>query len=443
MRSSSFLSAVVSKRLLLGLLLVVLVGPALQAKWLLVRVEPLNGYFEPSPSPAFDWQGLKSNQYQEQLEHYLNDHLGFREWFIRVRNQLEFSLFQRTHANDTVLGQHNVLFQAGHIQSYLGQDFIGDYETSFYAHRMRLVQDDLARQGIQFVYILAPGKPRYQPEDLPLTTQALPAGQSNYQAFAHELAATGVHTFDAVELFKRWKKKAAHPLFPSGGTHWSGYSITLVTDTLLHQLEALGHYDAPGYHTLPGVVTTKDLRFTDNDIMGSLNLIWPPTTYPMAYPTIVFEPLKSTQKKPNVLLVGDSFGQSFYGFYPFLDKLLASPSRFWYYNQAVFWPENLPASEEHDVHKLNLGEQLRGRDAIVLIATEQNMNRCGFGFIDDVYHFYHPYTAADSGRLREIEQKIRQTPDWLDKVNHKAPLEHITVEQAIHNEAYYMRERER
>ena len=438
--------AVVVKNLLLGVLLLLLIFPTLQAKWNIINTRPLDGHFEPASSPEeITWSGLKGNSYQEQLEHYLNDHLGFREWFIRLRNQVDYTLFKRLHTNDVILGENGVLFQGSHIMSYQGQDFIGEEEVKFYVHRMRLIQDKLAQQGTQFLYMLAPGKPRYQPEDLPEFVKAGWTRTTNYAAFAQELGAAGVHTLDAVQLFQRWKRTVPHPLFPRGGTHWSGYSITLVADTLFRQLEIMGNYDLPDFQSSPGVVTSnsKDLRFTDADIAKSLNLIWDPKPYPTAYPTITFEPVKSGQHKADMLLVGDSFTQSLYGFYPYLSKLLNTRSRFWYYNEVIFWPETLPTNAERNVHKLNLGEQLKGRDAVVLVATEQNMNRSGFGFVDDVYHFYYPYTAADTVRLEQIKHDITQSPSWHEKVMKQAEVQQVSFEEALAREAYYMRERER
>jgi len=436
--------ATVVKGFLFGLLLLLLSLPALQARFGFAVIPPLDGYFERvSPPEAATWSNLLSSRYQEQMERYLNDQLGFREWFIRLRNQVDYSLFKKLHATDTVLGKNGVLFQGAHIKSYLGDDFLGEDEIKFYARRLRTIQDDLARQGTQLLCVLAPGKPRYQPEDLPRTAQEAWVNKANYPVFAREFAANGVHTLDAVQLFQHWKKTAAYPLFPRGGTHWSGYSITLVADTLFRQLEHLGNYDLPNFRSLPGVVTTTDLRFTDADIAKALNLLRDPAPYPMAYPEVVFEPLKGNQRRANVLLIGDSFTQSFSGFYHHLDHLLDGRSRFWYYNETTFWPDSLPASEERNVHKLNLREQLQGRDAVVLVATEQNMNRYGFGFIDEAYHLFHPYTAADTVRLEQLKQDIMRIPSWAEKVHKHAEDAHIAPEEALAKEAHYMRERER
>ncbi|QKG54066.1 alginate O-acetyltransferase AlgX-related protein [Hymenobacter sp. BRD67] len=377
------------KKVLLGLLSLLFVLPALQAKWHLLPVPPLEGYSEPSACPSFSFENLLSDTYQPQFETYLSDRLGFRELAIRLRNQLAYSLFNQVHASDVLLGQHEVLYQGGPTESYLGRDYLGIDALRQHAERVRDVQDSLARHGVQLLYVLAPGKPSYQPEDLPPSVQAIWPGPTNYEEFSHALPKAGVHTLDAAALFKKWKPTAAYPLFPRGGTHWSGYGVTLVADTLFRAIEALTHVDLPDFTTVrPGLVTTDSLRFTDNDIARGLNLLRLPRPYPMAYPVVTFAAPTAHQQRLNALLIGDSFTQSFIGFYPYLSKLLDNHSRFWYYNEYTYWPENIPA-ESHVVHELNLRQQLEGRQLVLLLTTEQNVSKKSFGFIDEVYNLYH------------------------------------------------------
>lgn len=379
-----------SKRLILAALASLLLLPALQAKWPFVPIGMLNGY-NPSADaekPALQIDNLLAGNYQPRFEAYLDNRLGFRAWLIRLRNQVDFSLFNQVHTGDVLVGQRGVLYQGGPTEAYLGRDYLGAEAITAHAQRVREVQDLLAQRGTQLLYVLAPGKPGYQPEDLPADVQAAGRGPTNYAGFAEALPKAGVHVLDAAALFQRWKPRAAYPLFPRGGTHWSGYSTTLVADTLARAIEAITHLDLPDFKTRPGEVTTTELRGTDEDIAKGLNLVITPRPYPMAYPTVTFEPLTPQQERPNTLLVGDSFTQSFYIFYPYFSNLFGDRSRFWYYNESVFWPENTPG-ESHYVRELNLRQQLAGRNLLIILATEQNLSKRSFGLIDQLYDLYH------------------------------------------------------
>lgn len=385
MQKSSFLSV---KRLALGFLMLLLASPAIQTKWVLVKPWALNGYTPDTDKPELDWPSLIAGNYQPRLEKYLDSRLGFREWLIRLRNQVDFSLFGQIHVGDVLVGQRGVLYQGAPTEAYLGRDYLGAEAIAAHAQRVREVQDTLARHGTQLLYVLAPGKPGYQPEDLPPGVQATGRGPTNYQGFAEALPRAGVHVLDASALFQRWKPTVAHPLFPRGGTHWSGYSITLVADTLSRAIEALTRADLPNFSTRPGEVTTRNLRATDEDIAQGLNLLIRSQPYPMAYPIVTFAPPTARQQRPNTLLVGDSFTQSLYLFYPYLPKLFSERSRFWYYNESVFWPENTPG-DSHYVRELNLRQQLVGRDLLIILATEQNLSKRSFGLIDQLHDLYH------------------------------------------------------
>jgi hypothetical protein len=384
-----------AKRLIVSALTLILILPALQAKWHLVPVGALDGY-NPSTDaekPTLLAGDLLAGNYQPRLEAYLDDRLGFRAWLIRLRNQVDFSLFSQLHTGDVVVGQRGVLYQGGPTEAYIGRDYLGAEAIAAHAQRVREVQDTLARHGTQLLYVLAPGKPGYLPEDLPADVQAIGRGPTNYEGFAQALPRAGVHVLDAAALFRRWKPTAAHPLFPRGGTHWSGYSITLVADTLARAVEALTRTDLPNFTTRPGEVTTRALRGTDEDIAKGLNLLIAPRPYPMAYPNVTFAPPTARQRRPNTLLVGDSFTQSLYIFYPYLPKLLGDNSRFWYYNERVLWPDDT-GGESHYVRELKLRQQLAGRDLLLILATEQNLSKRSFGLVDQLYELYH--TSAPS-----------------------------------------------
>ena len=423
------------KLVLLGILIILLALPAVQAKWHFLTVRPLHGYFELSPRPAFTWTDLRANTYQGRIEKYLDDRLGFREWAIRSRNQIAYTLFGVVHANDVILGQRNVLYQGGPVEAYLGHDYLGPEEIRIHAQRVRNVQDSLARHGVEFLYVIAPGKPRFQPEDLPPHVKEMWPNPTNYAGFAAALPKVGVHVLDIASLFQKWKPKAAHPLFPRGGTHWSCYGITLAADTLFGAIESLTRVDLPSFKTTPGIITTDSLRSTDNDIVQGLNLIWEPTPYPMAYPILTFAPLAPSQQRLNMLLIGDSFAQSLYLYYPYLQNMLDSrSSRFWYYNEYTYWPAT-PPDESRVVHELNLREQVEKQQLVVVFATEQNLSKRSFGFIDEVYNTYHPVTAAGEARIQKLMKQYKAELSWEESTK-------ITDEQ-LHQRAILQYERER
>lgn len=432
------------KRLLFSGLLALLLLPALQAEFHFVQLQPLGGFEERSSFPGFSQEALLDNTYQAAIERYTEERLGFREWLIRIYNQWNYSLLGRLRNTTIAVGRDEQLYQFATINSYLGRDFLGDDEIAFRLRRLRRVQDTLRAHGTQLLVVLAPGKARIVPEFLPDScAQVQPVHPSNLDVLARRLPESGIAVLDAGQLLLRWKDTVDYPLFPRTGTHWSGFAVSLLADTLFRRAEALTGRDLPDFRRSGGVVRTQiaDLRHTDNDLGNLLNLVWNVAPYPLYYPEVVFQSAEG--KHPlNALIIGDSFAQSLYGFYPYFDKLLAPQARFWSYNQYTFWPEQTP-NESRTVHDLNLREQYAGRDIVILLATEQNLPQLGFGFIDDAFNLYVPRTAKDSLRTQELEKQILASPDWAEQMARKATEQNRDLLQVVHDDAQYMADRER
>ncbi|MGI4832551.1 MAG: alginate O-acetyltransferase AlgX-related protein [Janthinobacterium lividum] len=444
-----------SKRLLLGSLLLLLVLPAVQAYWLLVPVKPLGGVTINAKAPALSWAAVQDGQFQPALEAYLTDNLGFRPWMVRLRNQLAFSLLHKSLTEGVVLGKDDNLYQQNSINAYLGRSYLGEAEIAKRARHLRRVQDSLRAHGTQLLFVLAPSKARILPQYLPDSCAAQPHRVSNYDMVRAQFAKYGVNTLDAAALMLRWQAaQPPYPLFTRTGTHWSGYAVAQLADTLFHRTEQLTGYDLPDFAQQgpPTVVNRVDeLRYTDDDLGNLLNLLWDIRPYPTAYPNVVFGPSQGKQRL-NTLIIGDSFAESFtesfaekkYGFYPYFSRLFTPASRLWYYNRTIYWPLiKLPAGESQDVKKLNLAEQLRGRQLVLLLAMEGNLDDVGFGFISEAFDAVCPLTSQDETHLQAIINDIKHNPEWLANVAKGAENHQIPLEQALRENAKFVYDQSR
>ena len=399
------------KRLLFCLLLALLLLPALQAKFTYFDEKPLGGLFIGSVHPELTWEALLNNTYQSDLEKYLEDRLGFRPDLIRLRNQLCFSLFRVPRSSGIVVGRHDMLYEALQIQSYAGHDRLDAAVVRFRVRRLRAVQRELARRGVQLLFVMAPNKARFQPEDLPTALQAAPGTVTNYDLYRQAMQADTVAVLNMVPLFAQWKKTKPYPLFSRAGTHWSGYGATLAADTLLRQLEQMGGMHFPTVRTvgLPLLVRTTDsLRANDNDLAKPLNLFQQAETIPVAYRRLAFDPPQPGQTRPPTLFVGDSFTWGLAQFSPYLLREFADDTRIWYYGINVHLPDSLITYTGAQCQNLDLKQQIESRRFIVLMVTEHNLIKQEFDFTNRVYRLYHPLTAADNAAIDQIAQKMTQ-----------------------------------
>ncbi|GAB3875154.1 hypothetical protein GCM10028824_29800 [Hymenobacter segetis] len=357
----------------------------------MVPVRPLDGVTNPAPTPVFSWGDLWDSTYQPTLENSLTEQLGFRPWLVRVRNQVAYSIWHKALADGVVLGKDLNLFQQNSIEAYLGRYYLGDEEIAKRAQQLRQVQDTLRAHGTELLFVIAPGKARVLPQYLPDDYASQWRGTSNYTTVSQQFAKYGINTLDAAALMLRWQAaRPPYPLFTRTGTHWSGYATTRMADTLFHRIESMTGRDLPDFAQQgpPDVVTrAAELRYADKDLEDLLNLAQEIPPYPTAYPHVVFGPAQG--KSPvNAIVIGDSFTKSFFTFYPYFDRLLAPESRFWYYNASVTWPEQIPSGETRQVKDLNLAQQLRGRQLVLILSMEGNLTDVGFGFINQAFNLY-------------------------------------------------------
>ncbi|MFA9211234.1 MAG: hypothetical protein ACEQR5_05370, partial [Moraxellaceae bacterium] len=100
----------------------------------------------------------------------------------------------------------------------------------------------------------------------------------------------------------------------------------------------------------------------------------------MAYPDFHFEQLKT--KKPNVLVVSDSF---FWGMYNAGISTVFDQTHFWYYNKQVY-PEF--QTKELFTYQVNFEQAINANDVFIIMATEANLKAIGWGFLERAERYF-------------------------------------------------------
>jgi hypothetical protein len=374
------------KNTLFILFIVILLLPVIQKNIQLIRIQPLDGAYLLPKKPAFHLDNWFTGEFQEKYNLYAQDYMGFRPWFIRLRNQLRYSVFGKICTDGIIVGKREVLYQKMYLDAYMGEDFVGNDTIKEKVRKLFFVQNELKKRGVDFIFLLAPGKVSIYPEFLPENITINKKRKSNYEGYVDEMGKYPINLIDMRRYFLKIKSQAPYLLFPKGGTHWSGYAATLVADSLAKYITTLTSIKLGAFHSEAGILTKDSLRFTDNDIGKALDLIWDIPSWPAYYPKIVFDK-DSLGEKPDILFIGDSFTQSLYEFYPFF-SLFGNNTKFWGYNYIVAWPDSVQKKYVL-VKSLNLKKEVESKRIIVIVSTEPNLNNFGFGFVENVYALYN------------------------------------------------------
>ncbi len=344
--------------------------------------------------PAVTLDGWWSGTLQAEFDTWLNQRIGLRGFLVRTANQFNYTLFGELpvrRGTQVLMGREGFLFEKVYVDAYNQSGPRAEAELREVSAATRRLQDRLARDGIAFLLVIAPSKAEIYSEHLPPAADVAgrPARQSHYQKLVPFLRDDGVHLVDAHDLFRQWKQAPGAPLlFGKGGTHWNEYGAARIVEQILDRLRILTGKDLPAVR-VTGAVTNRTIVGSDNDLAELLNL-W--SGRPLAGPQI--HPVAEVHAGtclPDLLFIGDSF---VFTLTNFMDRLGLYRKRdtYYYYNRHYFYPEapNLPL----DKRQLDLLEQVRGRDAIVIEVGEYWLPRIGFGFVRDLLRAYDARDAA-------------------------------------------------
>ena len=369
------------KYILFVLFILILLSEQLLNLRPVLLVKPLSGVVVPVEKPQFLLDDWLKGEYQNESMKYLEENLLLHPFLIRLRNQVAYSFFNEITNKDIIEGKNHMLFGTPWVIDYLGKDFVGEKEVQNKVEKLSFVQTELKKRNIDLVFIIAPSKAVYFQEYLPEKELLSKRPQNNYSEYVKQFKKNKINYLDFTEIFKQMKAHSKHPLFTKCGVHWSGYGATIAADTTFSYLEKLSSACVPDFYDAGGEETVVP-RGTDADISDLMNLLVDVPSDKMYYPKIVFK--NNCTKKPNLLIVGDSFSWSWITtFSPFIQNEFSSESSFWYYNHEIGWSASGKGGTL--TKDLDLKEQTLHRDVIFIVNNELALYNAGQNFIEQMY----------------------------------------------------------
>lgn len=383
-----------------------------------------------NPDSLFKSEQWFSGEYQSLKDDYNNDHWAFKELFVRLNNQLYYDLFNQLRVNGFVSGKENYVFSEGYIFSAYGDDYIGRQPIKTKLEKAKVVQDSLKRKGIDLLLVFAPGKGEYCTEQVE-DKYKHPVTHTNYADYVSICKQLNINVLDLKAWFHQLKPKAAYPLFPKFGHHWSFYGECLAVDTIIGHIEKLHRCDLPDM-VWNAVDVVDTARSRDADVLKSMNLYRnPPQNMKLAYPEVLFEQ-DTAKNKTRVLTISDSY---WYGpVYMGVGQNCFAGGQFWYYYNKII--PNPNPQERVEVWQLDLKQNIESNQVIMLLYSDGNLSTFANTFIEDAYEMYtNPvaYSARmeKTRQIKQFEKQIREQPVMLKKATKKSVDLQIPLDSAI------------
>ena len=388
----------------------------------------LSGDFVLSPLPAYSTDKWMSGTFQAGFDRYIEDRIGFRNFFVRLNNQIDLSLFGHVNAEGLVAGKNNILYEYDYIRAYTGGDFIGKRTINRTMDKLKFLQDHLKKEfDIDVILIFEPSKARIQPEFIPDRYLDDGISLSNYEYFRQKAEELNINHLDLNHYLNLVSDTIRYPVYPTYGIHWSEHTMSFVTDTLVRFIEARRNIDMPEFSVETRIVPDS-ISASDYDAGMTANLLFRLPQPDLPYPFFTFYEDTSKQK-PRVLAVADSYYWNIFN--TRLPQNLFANQAFWYFNAKVY-PDFYFG--EKWVKDLDIRKEVEQQDVILLGITERFLYKFGWEFVDQLYDIYTPNYSGDI--IEKYEIRIRNFSQWFDQLHDSAVKKDVPLESLIRANAH-------
>jgi acetyltransferase AlgX (SGNH hydrolase-like protein) len=377
-------------------LFLVMFLPFLQHCFSFVESGKLNGYIVSTPNPTFSYEKWWDGSYQIQKAGFVNDSVGFRPDFVRINNQIDFSLFKLLHADDVFLGKDGQLFSKHYTDEYFGVDRLPAEVITTTLVKLKKVQDTLEHLGKTFVFAYAPSKAYYLSDKIPDCLLLMNGiHTSNYPTFKKIGDSLHINQLDLNEYFLSMKETKKDLLISNQGTHWTRYGALLGADSITKFIERLRNISMPEL-AIDEMCYSDKTSDADAELTNILNLIFPIEKERFCYPRYHFSSKEST-KKPKIIFIGDSYVTPL-----MFDKYLESISTNWefwsYFSEVLNLECAYGRQNPKPIKTYDWQNSLLTADCLVILFTPWNFHKFADKdfFLEVIYQHFFPAKKNES-----------------------------------------------
>ncbi len=362
-----------------SLLLAFLILPMIQEHYNIFREKPLKGVTLSTEFPEFSMESYSQSKYQSQLEKYVSENFGFREFVIRLYNQYLWSCYRKTYCHFIIPGKNNWVYYAEAVNDYYGKEQIKWHKTpekakDWYDKNVEMMcqlRTVLQSYDIEFLSFMAPSKVYIYPEFLPERDR----DSTTFNAIEYYdklMTEAGFPHIEMTKWFQSMKDTLPYPIFPTMDNHWQFTSV-YAYDSLFRFMDSLKNFGIPKIKY--GEPQAYDLKFQSDE--ATLNLLFPVRNKNTDYKLDVEIECDNNCKKPRVLFVGDSFIWALDEQLPWEE--LMEDVEIWFYNTDVYKGFDRKPYKKDEINMLR--DMLKA-DYIVFYTSGHLWHRATYDFVE-------------------------------------------------------------
>ena len=162
---------------------------------------------------------------------YFAKKFALRREMVTAGDLIKAKVFGVSGQNGVVVGRKGYLFYRDSFNDYLGRDELTDYEVASLSYNIRLMQDELEAQDIDFLFTVAPNKNTLYPELMPSRYRP-DVSKRNMTRLKPLLERSKVNYLNLYELFN----DIDEVMYLKGDSHWNNTGAALVAGEIVSAL---------------------------------------------------------------------------------------------------------------------------------------------------------------------------------------------------------------
>jgi hypothetical protein len=397
--------------------------PLIQQKIKFVKESELKGAYIKPEFPSLTVDSIKSLEFQKQFEDYQNFNFGFRPFFVKMKNSINYLLFHELSIYDNIAGKDNYIFSLGSTERTLGLQYSGKEKNNEIIKKIEFLKNGIEKHGGHFLVLIAPSKESVIPDYLPRPYNSNFKANTDYLDFVEGYKKYNIPVIDYCAYFNQIKETHPYPLYTKTGFHWSMYGGSIAQDTLLSYIETNIHKSIPSYKRL-GVEFSETARETDADFEDPLNLLFSLGQSQYVYPKLQLVQSSTKRYRPKAIFIGDSFFWQIKR-QNMLKHVLSDDSKFWFYFDKTSY--SFQDNQDVPMNNLDIIKELESADFVILIGNMSTMGTFPFGVSDYYFNHYNSNNVILNG--------LKNVPSLMDALIKKSKNTGVSIDTLINNEA--------
>ena len=230
------------------------------------------------PTLKFNKQSIE--QFPFAFEKYFNDHFGFRNSLIRFNGYISSKWFKKSPTPLVCIGKKNWLFFTGDhlIEDFRGLIKLNNMQLDIFKRSLEIKKNWLAKQGIRYLFVVAPNKQSIYPEYMPNCFNKVGDQTKLDQLVTYLKNHSDVQIMDLRKSLLEAKKNEL-VYFPED-THWNPKGTFIVYQKIMSKIsewfpqEKAFNYPSENIQIINSKCTLSTIASIDENFKDSSDIDW-------------------------------------------------------------------------------------------------------------------------------------------------------------------------